>query len=321
MRPVTVDDSADLVDLFAACFGTHPSAEYFKWKYYDNPAGDVIGFVAEGGGGLAGFYGVIPEPWMVGGAATTVHQSMDTMTHPDFRRRGLFVRLAELTYEEVRARTGRCDLIGIPGPTSLPGFTGRLGWTQIHEFDVITVATPLVRAWPIRGDREVGVERIEKPDERIQAVLDNAPEPRGDAWPRLSGEFFDWRVFGLSPKRFRVALASRGGRPIALCVYTHDSPRATMISYAIGLRGEEPGKWLPPLLRFVARQGVILYTWRPQRGGLADLYRSMGFRAYPLARRSLPRRVPLIVRSDADLVNGLPWADARSYDLQPLAQD
>src|SRR5262249_28739898 len=122
IRPVTPGDSQALVELFEACFDARESAEYFAWKYHENPAGEAIGFLAGAGGKLAAFYGVIPEPWSVGGGEATVYQSMDTMTHPEFQRRGLFVRLAELTYEEVRRRTGRCDLVGIPGPTALPGF-------------------------------------------------------------------------------------------------------------------------------------------------------------------------------------------------------
>lgn len=321
VRPVTVDDSPALVELFEACFGTRLSSEYFAWKYYENPAGEVSGFVADAGKRLAAFYGLIPEPWTVGGTDTAIFQSMDTMTHPEFRRRGLFVRLAELTYDDVRRRTGRCDLVGIPGPTSLPGFTGKLGWTKIHDFEVLTLPTPVARAWPRRGDRAISVESVDRPDERIHAILDAAPRPEGYASPRLEGMFFDWRVFGRSPRQFRVALASSGGQPIALCVYTDNSPRATQVSYVLGLESEAARAWFPPLLRFVARRGVVLYTWRPQRQRLAALYRSMGFWANPLVRGSLPRRSPLIVRSDTGFVNGMNWGDPRLYDLQPLMQD
>jgi len=321
VRHVRPSDSPALVELFEAAFDARLAPDHFTWKYYENPAGEAVGFVADAGDRLAAFYGVIPEWWSVGGADVVVFQSMDTMTHPEFQRRGLFVRLAERTYEEVRDRTGRCDLVGIPGPTSLPGFTGKLGWGEIHDFDVLTAPALAVRAWPRRGDRKVTVEPIERPDGRIHRILEEAPEPEGDAWPRLSGEFFDWRVFGRSPKQFRVALASRGDRPIALCVYSGNSRRATLVAYMAGIQGEEGSGWLPPLLRFVARSGAVLYTWRPQRERLAALYRSMGFRVYPLARGSLPRQVPMIVRSDTGVVNGVSWDDPQLYDLQPLMQD
>jgi GNAT superfamily N-acetyltransferase len=310
-----------LVELFEACFGTSLSTEYFAWKYQENPAGEVSGFVADAGERLAAFYGVIPEPWTVGGTNTTIFQSMDTMTHPEFRRRGLFARLADLTYEDVRRRTGDCNMVGIPGPTSLPGFTGKLGWTRIHDFDVLTVPTLVARAWPKRGDRAVTVECVDRPDERIHRILDEASEPEGGAWPRLDGEFFDWRVFGRSPKQFRVALAMSGEQPVAFCVFTDNSRRTRQISYVTGIERDKAHEWFPPLLRFVAQHGVLLYTWRPQRRGLAALYGSMGFLSNPLVRGSLPRRSPLIVRSDTGFVNGMAWTDPHLYDIQPLMQD
>jgi hypothetical protein len=127
---------------------------------------------------------------------------MDTMTHPDFQRRGLFVRLAELTYDEVCASTGRCDLVGIPGATSLPGFTRKLGWSEIHRFNLLTAPALLVRATPRSPGRDVSIETIDQLDERVRELLLAVRELAGDAWPRLAGTFFDWRVFGHSPNDF-----------------------------------------------------------------------------------------------------------------------
>jgi GNAT superfamily N-acetyltransferase len=318
---MTSDDVIGLVELFKACFGIDVSGDYFEWKYRANPTGEAIAFVADAGDRLGAFYGVIPEPWSVGGREATVHQSMDTMTHPDFQRRGLFVKLAERTYDEVRRRRVRCDLVGIPGPAPLPGFISKLGWTKIHEFQLLTAPTFVVRNWPRRGGKSITVESVERPDDRIHAVLDRSPDPAGEAWPRLRGAFFDWRVFGRSPKQLRVALASRDGQPIALCVYGRTSPRTTLVSYVAGLPDYGPGDWFPPLLRFVAKHGTILYTWRPQSPRLNDLYRSMAFRVNPVAPASLKQPSPLIVRSDDDMVNGLVWADPEAFDLQPLMQD
>ena len=219
IRPVSATDDARLADLYRACFGTSVPLEYFAWKYRDNPAGEVVGFVADAGDRLGAFYGVIPEPWSVGGADTVVFQSMDTMTHPDFRRRGLFVALAARTFEEVRDRYGSCDLVGIPGPTSYAGFIRRLRWVEAHEFRPILLPAVAARWRPGRRS-DVVVEPIAGPDPRVQHILSQASAQTGDAWPRLDGAFFDWRVFGQSPKHLRVALAADlAGTPVGACVY------------------------------------------------------------------------------------------------------
>jgi len=321
LRTLNAEDFGALADLFESCFGIRVGSDYFHWKYRENPAGSAVAFVADAGDRLAAFYGVIPEPWMVGTDEVRVFQSMDTMTHPDFQRRGLFVRLAELTYDQVRAQTGACDLVGIPGPTSLPGFTRKLGWREIFQFDLLTAPAVLIRALG-RGRRgRITVETVDHPDERVHMVLRHAQNPGGKAAPRLEGDFFDWRVFGQSPKRLRVALATAPDGPVAVCVYGLTSRRTTLISFVTGRSDVPPRVWFPPLMRFAARHGTVLYTWRPQMPELGRLFRSMGFRSNPLMPATLRQPLSFIVRSDSWRVSGADWADAGSFSLQPLMQD
>ena len=128
-------------------------------------------------------------------------------------------------------------------------------------------------------------------------------------------------MFGYSPKRLQVALASRGSQPVAVCVYGLTSARTTLISYLAGAADASPREWFSPLLRYVARHGTILYTWRPQRHELGQLYHSFGFRRSRLGPASLRQPVPMIARSDSGEVNGIRWTDADQFDLQPLMQD
>lgn len=322
IRPRRREDNARLGDLFAACFGTVLGPEYFDWKYDLNPAGEAIGFVADAGDRLAASYGVIPEPWRVGAEDTTVYQSMDSMTHPDFQRRGLFVRLANETYDEVRRRTGDCVLVGIPGPNSYPALTGKLAWTEAHRFEPLVVPAAVAgRRWSRRrGD--LHVEAVTQPDERLASVLARSPEPRGDAWPLLTGRFFDWRVFGRSPKQLRAALVSLDGAPVAAAVYGLTGPRTTLVSYVACIDGADDSDWLGPLIRFIAKdRGGVLFTWAPTDEASLARYRRAGFRRNRLQRGPLSLRWPFCVRNDSGVVNGVPWGTSTRFDLQPLTHD
>src|SRR5690242_16349933 len=99
--------------------GLKTSDKYFQWKYLDNPAGEVVAFEALHEGRPAAFYGVIPEFYTVKGERVKVYQSMDTMTHPDYQRRGLFTKLANMTYNYLVEKDGGVNLVGIPGSNSL----------------------------------------------------------------------------------------------------------------------------------------------------------------------------------------------------------
>src|SRR4051812_22084903 len=89
-----------LIPVMQDCFGLNFDVSYFKWKFVDNPAGFVVGFIAEASNGeVAAYYGVIPELYSIEGKETTIYQSCDTMTHSRHRRKGLFQKLALHCYD------------------------------------------------------------------------------------------------------------------------------------------------------------------------------------------------------------------------------
>ena len=84
-------------ELYRRCFDRVVDERYFTWKYCDNPAGSFVGFEAVHKGKTIASYGVIPEPYLADGKKVLAWQSMDTMTDPDYQRRGLFISLAKKT--------------------------------------------------------------------------------------------------------------------------------------------------------------------------------------------------------------------------------
>lgn len=122
-----------LIPLMKDCFGMDADVDYFQWKFVNNPAGFVLGFIAlSEEGEVAAYYGVIPEIYVLGGNITTIYQSCDTMTHSRHRRKGLFQLLALHCYEYLRTEK-KLFVIGFGGGQSTPGFI-KFGWK--HTFDV-----------------------------------------------------------------------------------------------------------------------------------------------------------------------------------------
>src|ERR1700744_5068987 len=111
-----------LVKLHAAVYKREVPVTFFINKY--NPAYTNVmytGFIAynEAVQPIA-YYGVIPCFLRHGSEVILAAQSADTMTHPGYRNRGLFVELANLTYELCRAE-GINIIFGFPNQNSLPG--------------------------------------------------------------------------------------------------------------------------------------------------------------------------------------------------------
>lgn len=108
--------------------------KWFEKKYLDNPFGEAVGCVAESKNGLAGQYVVFPVSIRFKGEDIRACQSGDTITHPKFRRQGIFSKLAKETYGIARDEH-IAFVFGYPGGMSIHGFFNRLGWQKIVEVE------------------------------------------------------------------------------------------------------------------------------------------------------------------------------------------
>ena len=134
VRRIGSDDFDMLIPLMKDCFGMEVNIDYFEWKYVQNPAGSFIGFVAieAESNEVGGYYGVIPQKFLIHGIEKTVYQSCDTMTHSKHRRQGLFKMLAQECYKFLK-ENNELFVIGFGGAQSTPGFL-KFGWKHVFDF-------------------------------------------------------------------------------------------------------------------------------------------------------------------------------------------
>lgn len=106
--------------------------KYLCWLYDQNPEGSVVGFEAIDSktGTKVGHYATIPISLRLFGVATQALLSLNTATHPNFQGKGLFTKLAEMTYELASAR-GFSAVVGISNANSTPGFVKKLGFQLV----------------------------------------------------------------------------------------------------------------------------------------------------------------------------------------------
>jgi GNAT superfamily N-acetyltransferase len=125
-------DLPKLRDLFEASFGQRRDGAYDEWRFLGTPDGPAPTMVAEDGDRFAGSYTVSPTTLDIGGERVRGAQSMDTMTHPDYRGQGLFTRLALACFDRLREE-GYEVLYGFPNESSYPGFIRRLQWEHVTD--------------------------------------------------------------------------------------------------------------------------------------------------------------------------------------------
>lgn len=123
-----------LIPLMKDCFNMDVDESYLKWKYFDNPAGEVVGFIAfeNEKNEIAAYYGAIPQLYSIDGKEFVFYHTGDSMTHSNHRRQGLFLRLSQRCTAEL-ATNKELFTFAFGGKETTSGRL-KLGWK--HLFDV-----------------------------------------------------------------------------------------------------------------------------------------------------------------------------------------
>ena len=132
-------DEQEIIELWKTVFseGEHERAEldYWKWQFVNGPAGSGKIKVAVDNGKIVGQYAVVPLHMQLQGTPVVAALSLDTMTHPDYRRQGMFSILANELYTQLRE--GNIPITyGFPNENSLGGFVTKLQWTHVCTLPV-----------------------------------------------------------------------------------------------------------------------------------------------------------------------------------------
>jgi GNAT superfamily N-acetyltransferase len=136
--PIRTDAAAlaQYGELFKACFPTTDkfTPRYLAWLYVDNPDGKAVGYDAWDGERLAAHYVCIPARAWVEGLEVPVLLSLNTATHPDYQGKGLFTKLAAMTFE-AGASQGFDGVYGVANANSTPGFVRKLGFQLVRPLE------------------------------------------------------------------------------------------------------------------------------------------------------------------------------------------
>ena len=322
--PISTENLGRFSEMFELCFSTRVGPRYFQWKYAENPLGNIVGFEARHQGKPIASYGLIPEHYEIEGQPLRVYQSMDTMTHPSYQRRGLFVKLANLTFEHVLKTEGTLDMVGVPGANSFPGFINKLGWKSIHEFATVFAHREMFRvAKTLARPPKLTMSVVRELTPELSDFLSQrqrSPRPIRNA---LSPGFFNWRVFLTPTKRFEVVQLHEGKSLVGVLVFTLNARLRAMIHLIEFAHPELIPTHTAAAVEYLFTQTptVVAMTWKPLDEALNRAYARSGFVSNPFKRGPMTYRQPLIVRSETGRVGGVDWYDIRNYDVQPLMQD
>ena len=128
--PYKDGDEDQVEGLVNASAATPFDAARWRWIFKDS-ADTVHTEYAWHGDKLVGQYAVVPVPMRIDGRDTTWCISLDTASHPDYRRQGMFTTLARSLYERL-PEEGVEVVFGLPNEQSSFGFYKRLDWVRVQ---------------------------------------------------------------------------------------------------------------------------------------------------------------------------------------------
>ncbi|MGH8872893.1 MAG: GNAT family N-acetyltransferase [Acidimicrobiia bacterium] len=192
-------DVAGVLDLLRAALGEPPLLErtprLFAWKHFDNPFGRSIAILAEAGDRIVGLRTFMRwDLTAVDGSTIRCVRAVDTATHPDFHRRGIFRRLTEEGLELAVAQG--IDLVfNTPNEKSGVGYV-TMGWKQVGRVGVMVRPSPRLLSGVAPEDGDDPSRFIEEPVPAWPLDITDR-RPLGLRTPR-SPAYLGWR-FGSHP--------------------------------------------------------------------------------------------------------------------------
>lgn len=140
IRPAKTEDQDKIISVLKAGLGEVSSQKnrtVWQYKHVDNPFGQSIVLIAEENDRPAGVRAFMSWRWQLGNDIWQAYRAVDTATHPDFQRRGIFKTLTLQALEKAR-HLSDCFVFNTPNKQSRPGYL-KMGWQMVDSLKVALV--------------------------------------------------------------------------------------------------------------------------------------------------------------------------------------
>jgi GNAT superfamily N-acetyltransferase len=110
---------------------------FYDWLYRQNPSGEArIWHASTPDGQSAGQFVLVPLRFRAAGAAGRAGLALNVVTHPAYRRQGVFAALCRAATAEAESGGMLFDW-ALPNPNSCPGFLDRAGYVELGRVPLL----------------------------------------------------------------------------------------------------------------------------------------------------------------------------------------
>lgn len=206
---------------------------WWNWKYMDNPAGVSRIWVADHDGKIVGSRSTILVKMKIAGEPVMGSQNTDLLTHPDYRRQGIFSALEKKSFDQLKD-DGICITYSLPGPMSYPSYMKSGSFFDTHA--VQTVIRPfnlenalkrriknmiLMKICAVTGNIFINIFNRAKKHPEVDGLtitkISSFDDRVNDFWKKISNdyeiivvrdkEYLNWRYVDVPDVNYTIYLA------------------------------------------------------------------------------------------------------------------
>lgn len=215
IRNYKKNDEKEIMNLFKKSFNRDMHYTEWKWNYDDNICNDKFIKIMWDDDILAGHYAVLPSKMNIYDKTYTSGLSMTTMTSPEYKKQGIFVKLANALYEE---NYNKLPVIyGFPNNNSLHGFIKHLGWNHILDIEMYSCYTFKSELKSL----DKNIKSTEMLDDRVNVLFDKFSKVFKEykIMIKRDKEYLHWR-YDLNPyNKYYYLVYEKDKEYLGYCIY------------------------------------------------------------------------------------------------------
>jgi hypothetical protein len=309
-------------EIFSLCFHLDVTESYFEWKFLKNPSGKAIAFEAYDiqKNRVAAFYGVIPEDYIINNKREIIYQSMDTMTHPEYRKKGLFVKLANITYEYVSSLNNGAVFFGIGGPNSMHGFINNLKWNNPIQIRYTFIPNLVLKYLLFPTKINIICKEIDEFNNESEMFLSTYNNINTIIYKYLDSNILNWRFSDNKIKSYKKYNIFLDNSCVGIAILEFDNIKK-LIRIILYKDSDLSGKIQRQFLKYISKNYIdyTLYTWSDPN--LIYKTNKKYFLKNPFKTGYFSYRVPFITLSKGNTNYTELIKECKNFDLYPGIQD
>lgn len=210
-------DTPEIVELLKICLGDNDNRtnEYWEWKHNNNPFGKSFVMLAFDKDLLIGVRSFMRWEWSKKSYIYKCVRCVDTVVHPNYRRRGLF---SEMTMYGLKIlKEEKVDFIfNTPNSNSLPGNL-KMGWKEYGKTGLKVRINNIANSLYYRAaKKEFDVDEIDKvhyvknlSKEYLHMFLSKLITDDQVLRKNISSDYFIWRYLDVPTHKYGVFIDSQ----------------------------------------------------------------------------------------------------------------